>query len=276
MQEEEDDQHSNKKMPHCDEQQGVLSTYHQPQENKKSGEEHGGKGRRHHQQEESQYHHHQGNESTSSKQEQEPQRKHHQVEEQEEDYHDDTKPALLLGGGIGHTSRVTATTASTTATEIATGNAAISTSAARIEGTVLPPAVVVPAATSLQHKKNMSTIVREINCNDVLNGRKNNVYTNLGNVFYRKLVRAVKVDYIAATKGQKRIFARLIYQRIKFLNPPGRFLQQTSNSENGSVFHEIGEDKVLLKVRQALREGAPEIKRMLNEGSVRPKNVSTT
>lgn len=67
------------------------------------------------------------------------------------------------------------------------------------------------------------------------------------------------------------MFARMVIQKIKNLNPPGRFLKQNPNT---GAWYEIGDKKAILKTRQALREGAPEIEKLLKNGAVVAKMVS--
>jgi hypothetical protein len=95
---------------------------------------------------------------------------------------------------------------------------------------------------------------------DVLSGRGNFVNYHVGNEHFRNLVRKHKVAYVACPKPQKAKFSRLVYEEIRALNPPGRFLKQDPNTK---VWHDIGEKKALDKTRQALREGAPDIMKEL-------------
>lgn len=95
---------------------------------------------------------------------------------------------------------------------------------------------------------------------DVLSGRGNFVNYHPGNEHFRALVRKHKVAYVACPKPQKGKFSRLIYDEIRALNPPGRFLKQDAATK---LWYDIGEKKALDKTRQALREGAPEIMKEL-------------
>ena len=62
---------------------------------------------------------------------------------------------------------------------------------------------------------------------------------------------------------------KLIVDRIKARNPPGRFLKQDKDSK---LWFDIGEKKALDKTRQALREGAPEL---MNNGKTSSKEETT-
>lgn len=92
---------------------------------------------------------------------------------------------------------------------------------------------------------------------DVLSGRGNFVNHHPGNEYFRNLVKMHKVSYVATPKSQKPKFSRMIYEAIRAQDPPGRFLKQ---DETTKLWYEISDKKAVDKTRQALREGAPEIK----------------
>jgi len=92
--------------------------------------------------------------------------------------------------------------------------------------------------------------------NDVLSGRGNFVNHHTGNENFRKLVKFHKKAYVACPKAQKAIYSKIIYDEIRAMSPPGRFLKQDPQTKLWST---IGEKKALDKTRQALREGAPEL-----------------
>ena len=92
--------------------------------------------------------------------------------------------------------------------------------------------------------------------NDVLCGRGNGVNAHPGNIYFRSIVDKVKKPYIATPKAEKPKFSTKILTEINNLNPPGRFLKQDPTTKRWFV---LGEKKTLIKIRQALREGAPKI-----------------
>jgi len=98
--------------------------------------------------------------------------------------------------------------------------------------------------------------------NDVLSGRGNFVNHHSGNEQFRKLVKHHKEAYVACPKAQKAIYSKIIYDEIRSMNPPGRFLKQDSSTK---LWNDIGEKKALDKIRQALREGAPELLKELEK-----------
>eukprot|EP00569_Conticribra_weissflogii_P014454 CAMPEP_0171417624 /NCGR_PEP_ID=MMETSP0880-20121228/40694_1 /TAXON_ID=67004 /ORGANISM="Thalassiosira weissflogii, Strain CCMP1336" /LENGTH=660 /DNA_ID=CAMNT_0011935885 /DNA_START=26 /DNA_END=2009 /DNA_ORIENTATION=+ len=95
---------------------------------------------------------------------------------------------------------------------------------------------------------------------DVLSGRGNFVNHHVGNESFRSLVNRHKKAYVACPKAQKPNFSKLIYDEIRSKNPPGRFLKQDPKTK---LWNDIGEKKALDKTRQALREGAPELMKEL-------------
>ena len=95
---------------------------------------------------------------------------------------------------------------------------------------------------------------------DVLSGRGNFVNYHSGNGYFRELVKKHKVDYVKAPKSDKAKFSRMIVDQIRSRDPPGRFLKE---DEETKKWFDIGEKKALDKTRQALREGAPEIEKLI-------------
>ncbi|KAL3816443.1 hypothetical protein ACHAXA_001025 [Cyclostephanos tholiformis] len=67
-------------------------------------------------------------------------------------------------------------------------------------------------------------------------------------------VQQYKKAYVACAKAQKPVYAKVIYDEIRAMVPPGRFLKQDPKTK---LWNDIGEKKALDKTRQALREGAP-------------------
>ena len=73
--------------------------------------------------------------------------------------------------------------------------------------------------------------------------------------------------YFASTtilaKAQKAIYSKIIYDEIRAMAPPGRFLKQDPKTK---LWNDIGEKRALDKTRQALREGAPEMLKDMGGG----------
>jgi hypothetical protein len=64
-------------------------------------------------------------------------------------------------------------------------------------------------------------------------------------------------------KAQKAIYSKIIYDEIRAMAPPGRFLKQDPKTK---LWSDIGEKKALDKTRQALREGAPDMLKGMGGG----------
>jgi hypothetical protein len=100
---------------------------------------------------------------------------------------------------------------------------------------------------------------------DVLSGRGNSFNNHPGNDFFRSLIKQYKVSYVTTPKSQKPKFSKMIYETIRAQDPPGRFLKQDKTT---NLWYEISYRKAVDKTRQALREGAPEIKQKIFVSSV--------
>lgn len=98
--------------------------------------------------------------------------------------------------------------------------------------------------------------IRSPNNNDVLSGRGNFAKTHAGNEQFRAIVESYKISYNATEKRKRPIISKMIVDRIKELQPPGRFLKEDPLTK---LWFDIGEKKALHKTRQALREGATDI-----------------
>jgi len=93
-----------------------------------------------------------------------------------------------------------------------------------------------------------------------VNGRGKSTYAWQGNSYYRDLIQYYKLEYIVAKPDEQKNIARRIITTIRGLNPAGRFLEMDKDS---GTWCDIGDEKALFKVRQALREGAPELREQL-------------
>lgn len=99
------------------------------------------------------------------------------------------------------------------------------------------------------------------NDTDVLCGRGGDINSHPGNITFRNLVNSNKRVYLTSRfKREKRCIAERILKDIKRQDPPGRFL--TRNSKSGP-WYEISEEKARDKTSQALREGAPKLRKQI-------------
>jgi len=109
-----------------------------------------------------------------------------------------------------------------------------------------------------------STHIAKPQDHDILNGRGNSINYHPGNQFFRSLVKAVRIQYVAALKPDKPMIAKLLVQQIRNLDPPGRFLTQVEDGR----YVDVGDKMAIAKTRQALREGAPEIELLIKNGRI--------
>lgn len=111
---------------------------------------------------------------------------------------------------------------------------------------------------------------------DVLCGRGGGTNNHIGNSHWRMLVAANKQLYITLPKRQKMLLSRSIVNAVRSQNPPGRFLQKDSKSNK---WFDVGDQRAQEKTSQALREGAPDIRKKVAEeekdGDVAPTTKST-
>jgi len=91
--------------------------------------------------------------------------------------------------------------------------------------------------------------------NDVLCGRGLAVMSHSGNEHFRCLVNTYRETCMLSSKREKNIYAKVIFDKITSSNPPGRFLKYDLNAR---LWYDIGYEQSIAKIKQALREGAPQ------------------
>lgn len=93
-------------------------------------------------------------------------------------------------------------------------------------------------------------------------GRGGGSNNHPGNEAFRVLVNDVKIMYVNCSKREKPLIARRIVEAVRNQTPPGRFLQK--DNETG-LWNDIGDGRAREKTSQALREGAPVIRNMIDK-----------
>jgi len=90
--------------------------------------------------------------------------------------------------------------------------------------------------------------------NDVLCGRGKSVCNHPGNILFRDQVVAQLDNYENSRKSiQKHNICRQVFDQVKGMNPPGRFLKKSVR--NGSSFwEELDTQKAMYKISQAFRD----------------------
>jgi hypothetical protein len=107
--------------------------------------------------------------------------------------------------------------------------------------------------------------------NDILCGRGNNANRHAGNVFFRDLIAANKVQYATLTKKEKMLLARQIVTIVcHHTDPPGRFLGRDTVT---GLWYDIGWPRSLEKTSQALREKSAATKAAERNGNTHDSSV---
>mmetsp|Transcript_33880 Transcript_33880/g.78238 ORF Transcript_33880/g.78238 Transcript_33880/m.78238 type:complete len:541 (-) Transcript_33880:225-1847(-) len=110
------------------------------------------------------------------------------------------------------------------------------------------------------------------NANDVICGRGGGTNGHPGNVLFRDLVRSKKKLYLMSRfKREKRMIAQEVIAGIRDQNPSGRFLIRDDKTGR---YHDIGDKKAWSKASQALREGAPSIRKQIYDEVMRKSRRS--
>jgi hypothetical protein len=97
--------------------------------------------------------------------------------------------------------------------------------------------------------------IKEPNRNDVLFGRGGGVNEHSGNIQMRGFAADVRREYMNSEKHEKQKVVKGVVDRIRALDPPGRFLKKDSNT---GLWWEVGDTQAWKKVAQALRESVPD------------------
>lgn len=100
--------------------------------------------------------------------------------------------------------------------------------------------------------------VTKIEENDVLSGRGGGTNLHQGNRQFRDLINLYRRDYLKARKNDKPAISRSIVNSIR--EKTGRFLKKV---EKSGLWFEIGDDAAREKTSQALRQRAPEMRKLL-------------
>jgi len=96
--------------------------------------------------------------------------------------------------------------------------------------------------------------------NDVLSGRGGGTNVHPGNRNFRDLINLHRRAYLKARKNDKPAISRAIVRAIR--EKGGRFLKKKDRS---NLWYEIGDDAAREKTSQALRQRAPEMRKLLFE-----------
>jgi hypothetical protein len=102
--------------------------------------------------------------------------------------------------------------------------------------------------------------ITDIRSDDVLSGRGGATNSHKGNRKFRVLVKKHQPEYLRAKKRDKPAVAGMVVDLVR--KEGGRFLRRWDTTVDGHVlWTDIGDERAREKTCQALREGAPELRR---------------
>lgn len=105
--------------------------------------------------------------------------------------------------------------------------------------------------------------------NDVLSGRGGGTNVHPGNRRFRDLINLHRRAYLKARKNDKPTISRAIVRSIRDIN--GKFLKKDDKS---GLWFEIGDDAAREKTSQALRQRAPEMRKLLFDTEMEEARVA--
>jgi hypothetical protein len=134
-----------------------------------------------------------------------------------------------------------------------------------------PPASVTPTKKSAQkdskedarrEHQEPDNLILELQDHDIVCGRGAPVNWQKGNEFFRDLIAEHQTEYLCSKRCDKPKIATEVMGIIK--SNGGRFVRRVKASYRGRFgWEEIAEKRAYEKVCQALREGAPELRRKM-------------
>jgi hypothetical protein len=104
------------------------------------------------------------------------------------------------------------------------------------------------------------TYIEHLSTNDVLCGRGGATNSHAGNRIFREMVKKYQDKYLRAKKKDKPTVASEVVTNIR--TKGGRFLEKVKDI---GLWRDIGDRKAMEKTSQALREGAPKIRKQMQK-----------
>lgn len=138
-----------------------------------------------------------------------------------------------------------------------------------VEAMRLPPAKVTPvrrpdqqSASPPSNPKTNSTMIWQLTDNDIVCGRGAPVNWQKGNQRFRQLISSYQTAYLCSPRSDKPNIATEVLEVIR--SRGGRFVRRVKTAYCGRFgWEEIEEKRAYEKICQALREGAPELRRKM-------------
>lgn len=126
-----------------------------------------------------------------------------------------------------------------------------------------------PSKPSPSLTKENSEVTFGLQENDIVCGRGAPSNAHCGNLLFRELTKDFQTNYLCAKRADKPKIAMHVMDEIQARG--GRFVRRVKTASNGRGFgwEEISSKKAYEKVCQALREGAPELRRKMMASEAR-------
>jgi hypothetical protein len=119
-----------------------------------------------------------------------------------------------------------------------------------------------------------SNYIIELQGYDIVCGRGAPSSFQHANQIFRELVADYQTLYLCSKRGDKPKIAMAVLELVQ--SRGGRFVKRVKRSYNGHFgWEEIGEKRAYEKVCQALREGAPELRRKMLASSSKLRELNT-
>lgn len=110
---------------------------------------------------------------------------------------------------------------------------------------------------------------------DVLCGRGMNTSIHPGNIAYKKVIKKHEMEYICSKRSVKPKIAMKILEELR--RNSIRFVKREKNDNDKHIWIDIGDQRAYEKVCQSLREGAPQLRRlMLSSQALQQRQDSNT
>lgn len=114
--------------------------------------------------------------------------------------------------------------------------------------------------------------------NDILSGRGKHNYCHYGNKYFLSLVKQYQFKCVTCPKSLKPVYAKAIYQSLRKLDPPAKFLKATCVDNDVVVWEEMSHRETMAKIRHAMRDYEARMQRKKTSAFIKhtyPKAVAS-
>jgi hypothetical protein len=128
-----------------------------------------------------------------------------------------------------------------------------------------------PSGPSILKSSENTALIWGLEAYDIVCGRGAPSKSNTGNQVFRDLIQLYQTSYICSKRSDKPRIAKEVLQKIRLRG--GRFVKRDTTTNGRAAWTAVGEQQAYEKVCQALRDGAPELRRqMVACSSIRSHN----